>query len=136
MPPESWRGQAVAEADGGQRFIRAAAGFGGRNAGQFKRQGDVGAGVGPGHQGGGLEDEAGPARGGGEIGPSVRGRLESREQAQDGGLARAGGADEGDDLARRDGQIDGAERRAAGVADHGARERGRRLSHGPADTGW
>ena len=126
----------VAEADGGQGPGGAGAGLGTGHAGQLQRQGDIGQGVGPGHEGGQLEDEAGAAPG--PLHGAFGRRLQPRQQAQEGGLASAGRADDGDDLAGGDGQVDGAERCAAGIADQDAVQRRRGVSsgHGQADTGW
>ncbi len=131
--------QAVAQADGAQGLSGPTPRLFARDIGQLERQGDIGLDVGPGHQGGVLEDEAGPAaaRAPGHL--SLRRRLKSGQQAQEGGLAGAGRPDEGEDFAGRDGQIDGPQRRPARVADDGApqRRRDRRagLSHGRAGTG-
>ena len=128
----------VAECHGGEGFGCADAGFGARHAGQLKRQGDIGQGVGPGHQGGRLEDEAGASAR--QVNRARRRRLEPGQQPQDGGLSGPRGTDHGDDLTGGYGQVQGAERGAAGIVDPDAVQgrRGTRpcLSHGRADTGW
>jgi DNA invertase Pin-like site-specific DNA recombinase len=101
---------------------------------QLQRQGDIGLGVGPGRQGRTLEDEAGAARSDGARDGSGAGRLEPGQQAQGRGLARARGADQGDDLAPRHGQVQRPQRRAPGQIDRRPVQGGDGLSHGPADS--
>jgi hypothetical protein len=130
--------EAVAETHGGQGLGGAGAGLGTGHARQLQRQGDIGQGIGPGHQGRGLKDEAGAAFG--PLHGAFGRRLKPGQQAQEGGLSGTRRTDDRDDLPGGDGQVERAERRSTGIVDpdavQGRRSARRCLSHGRADTGW
>ena len=132
---------ATIRADGGEARRCSLTGLGAGDASKVERQGDIGQGIGPGHQGRALEDEAGGPAGRAHDG-STRGCLQPGQKAQQGGLAGPGRADDGHDLAPRHGQVIGAEGRTATEGDRdtgqGCREvrtsgRRKRTSHGRAD---
>ena len=129
------RRQAIAQADGGQGLVRAGSRLGPGQAGELERQGHIGPGVGPWHQGGALEDEAGAAGGGGAQDLAAAGLLQSRQQPKRRRLASARGTDQGDDLAGGYGQVQRPQGRSARIGDRHVPQRGGRcVSHGPADS--
>lgn len=131
-------GQTFAETNGGQGDGGAIERLIPRHASKLQRQGHIGAGVGPGHQCRRLEDEGGAACGGG-CDEALGRALKACEEAERRRLAGAGSADEGDDLARLDRQVQRSELSATRIANDDVREAGDRASvhhgRGRADTG-
>jgi hypothetical protein len=124
IPPESWAGYrrtasvrptcSIAASARDSRAPRRVEPLAAPDAHQFQRQGGVAEHVPPGQQVRVLKHVR-DARRAREVHGAAGRSIQSRDHAQQRGLAAAGGAEDGDEFARRDGEVDRLDRDDAAV---------------------